>query len=171
MKSGQSTGYYGADGGLAPLFSFGGQPLAKSFLTGSGSHLVLWTSVLIHLAALGLTIAANVLFLTEVTDATKELYTGWSICSLSFFSIGVLGTVVATGLIKDVFSYPLLNTAGMGFFLGGFMATAKIGYLHGVSFKTDEPEVVLFNLALFFQAFAISSLLANALTAVSDKGL
>ena len=34
-----NVGYYGMEGGLAPVFSCGSQPLAPSFLT-SGSHMV-----------------------------------------------------------------------------------------------------------------------------------
>ena len=48
------TGYYGAEGGIMPVFSCGAQPLAPSFLTG-GTHMGLWTAVVIHVAALALT--------------------------------------------------------------------------------------------------------------------
>lgn len=41
-------------------------------------------------------------------------------------SLGVLGTVVSTAFIKDSFAMPIVNTLGIGLFLGGLLATAKI---------------------------------------------
>ena len=52
----KATGYYGVEGGVMPLLSCGSKPLASSFLTGDGSHMVLWalSSLIMHcLAVLG----------------------------------------------------------------------------------------------------------------------
>tara|TARA_B110000971_G_scaffold221687_1_gene269912 strand:- start:2198 stop:2716 length:519 start_codon:yes stop_codon:yes gene_type:complete len=165
------TSYYGADGSITPLFSFGGQKLAPSFLTGNGSHVGLWTSVVIHVAALALTVTANALFFHKSGDNARDIYVGWAACSLSFLVIGVLGTVITTAFVRDVFSMPLANTLGIGFFLGALLATAKIAYLHGVLYPADNAEVVCYNLALFFQSFGMASLVANSLSALSSKGM
>lgn len=84
-------------------------------------------------------------------------------------TLAVLGTVVSTGFIRDPFSMPLASTLGMGLFLGGLLATAKISYTHGLSKPADSGENVTYNLSLFFQAFAIASLIANGLCALSSK--
>lgn len=164
------TGYYGVEGGIAPIFSCGSQPLAPSFLTGNGSHMNLWTAVVIHLAALSLTITANVLFFVNSGDTASDLLMGWAITSITMHSLAVLGTVSATAFIKDVFATPLINTLGIGLFLGGMLATAKVSYTHGLSQPANSGENVTYNLALFFQGFGLSSLIANGLCALSAKG-
>lgn len=76
LNSGKSsTGYYGAEGSIMPVFSCGAQPLAPSFLT-DGSHMGFWTAIVIHVAALGLNITANILFL--VSDMAKGADLMWS---------------------------------------------------------------------------------------------
>lgn len=164
------TSYYGADGSIAPVFSFGRLPLAPSVLTGDGSHMGLWTSVLLHVAALALTITANALFFSNSTDATKKLYIGWAVCSLVMSVLAVLGTVVSTALVRDAFSMPLMNTLLFGLFLGCLLATAKISYLHSVGFPSDSGENITYNLALGFQVFALASIVANGACAISKKG-
>jgi hypothetical protein len=170
QASKMNTGYYGADGSIAPVFSFGRVPLAPSFLTGDGSHMGLWVSVVIHVAALTLTITANSLFFANSGSTASHISIGWAVASLTMFSLGVVGTVVSTALVRDVFAMPLLNTLGIGLFFGAVLATAKIAYLHGATFPSDSGEVVTYNLALFFQAFAVSSIIANSMCAVSKKG-
>jgi hypothetical protein len=164
----KATGYYGADGGIMPLFSFGAQPLAPSFLTGSGSHLVLWTSIVLHVVALVLTISANAVYFAS--DRTSvDLFMGWAVSSITMHALAVLGTLVSTALIKDVLMAPLVNTLGAGLFTGGLLATAKIAYAHS-AMPADSAEVVLYNLALFFQGFAASSILANGFCAAAKTG-
>ncbi len=152
-----------------PLFSFGRVPLAPSLLTGNGSHMVLWTSILLHLAALGLTLAANIVYFVEDRNTSLDLLKGWAISSMAMQSAAVLGTVIVTGFVRDVFSTPLTNTLGFGLFLGSVLATAKISYAHS-GMEADSAEVILYNLALFFQAFAIGSLISNGLCALANKG-
>ena len=164
------TGYYGVDGGIAPLFSCGAQPLAPSFLTGNGSHMVLWTSVILHVAALALNMTANIAFFVNSGDTASNILLGWGITSLTLHTLAVLGTVVVTGFVKDVFGTPLINTLGMGLFLGAIIATAKISYTHGGSQPSDSTENITYNFSLFFQCFAFGSILANAITAASGKG-
>jgi len=170
LGSGKATGYYGANGGLMPVLSCGAQPLAPSFLTGNGSHMVLWTSVVIHVAALCLTITANALFFAADRSQGADLAWGWALSSIIMHCLGVLGTLVATALVKDVLSAPLVNTLGGGLFLGGFLATAKLSYMHGAATPADSGENVTYNLALFFQAFGIASIVANGFCAASNKG-
>lgn len=168
-RSKLETAYYGADGSVAPLFSCGGTPLAPSFLTGNGSHMVLWTSVVIHLAALALNLTANILFFAKSGDTASDLLFSWALTSMLMHTAGVLGTVVSTAMIKDSFTAPLMNTIGVGLFLGGILATAKISYTHGLSQPATSGENITFNLSLFFQSFGIASLVSNALCALSLK--
>jgi len=164
------TSYYGQNGGIAPLFSCGSQALAPSFLTGNGSHMVLWTSVVIHLLALALNMTANIMFLVNIDSAmTLDLWTGWAVTSLLMHSLGVIGAVVCTGIFKDPFATPLINTVGIGFFLCGVLATAKISYTHSLTHTAESGENVTYNLSLFFQAFGIASLVSNGLCALSTK--
>ena len=165
-----ATSYYGAEGGIAPLFSCGAQALAPSFLTGNGTHMGLWTSIVIHVAALALNLTANTIFFVNSGETAKDIYMGWAICSLLMHTLGVVGTLVATGFIKDVVSAPLINTLGAGLFFGGLLATAKISYTHGITQMSDSDENITYNLSLFFQAFGIASLVANGLCAISMKG-
>ena len=159
----------GVDGGIAPLWSCGAQPLAKSFLTGDGAHMTLWTSVLIHVAALVLNMTANILFFVNSGDTAADLLMGWAISSLVMHTLAVLGTVVSTAFVRDPFLMPLMSTFGIGLFLGGLLATAKISYTHGLSHPADSGENVTYNLSLFFQAFALASVVANSLCALSSK--
>jgi len=165
-----STSYYGEDGSIAPVFSFGRTPLAPSVLTGDGSHVGLWTSVVLHFAALALTVTANALFFANSGSTASHISIGWAVASLTMFSLAVVGTVVSTALVRDAFSMPMLNTLIVGLFLGALVATAKIAYLHGYGFPSDSGEVVTFNLALFFQSFAIASITSNGACALSKKG-
>lgn len=165
-----STSYYGQDGSIAPVFSFGRVPLAPSVLTGDGSHMNLWVSVVLHVAALALTITANSLFFANYGSTASHISIGWGVSSLTMFSLAVVGTVVSTALVRDAFSMPMLNTLIVGLFLGALVATAKVAYLNGISFPADSGEVVTFNLALFFQSFAIASITANGACALSKKG-
>jgi hypothetical protein len=169
LKAGQSTGYYGANGGIMPIFSCGAQPLAPSFLTGNGSHLNLWVSVVIHVAALALTITANAIFMSADRSQGLDLLWGWSLSSIIGHTLAVLGTLVATALIKDTLAAPLVNTLGCGMFLGALVATGKLSYSHS-GLPADAAENVTLNLALFFQSFGLASLAANGLCAASKAG-
>ena len=164
------TGYFASDGSISPVFSFGRVPLVPSVLTGDGSHMNLWVSVLLHVAALVLTITANSIFFAKSGSTASHISIGWGVSSIAMFSLAVVGTVVSTALVRDAFSMPMLNTLIVGLFLGALIATAKIAYLNGVSFPSDSGEVVTFNLALFFQSFAIASIAANGACALSKKG-
>ena len=169
-RSKVDTAYYGAEGGIvAPLFSCGSMPLAPSFLTGNGSHMVLWCSVVIHVMALILNITANVLFFAKSGDTAGDLLFTWGICSLVMHTFAVLGAVISTALVKDSFAMPLINTLGVGLFLGGILATAKISYTHGLSQPAHTGENITFNLSLFAQSFGIASLVSNALCALSIR--
>lgn len=168
-SKGANTGYYGAEGGIAPVFSCGASPLAPSFLTGDGSHMGLWTSVVIHLTALALTITANCIFFAADRSVGADLYWGWALSSLIMHAVAVLSVVVSTGFVKDSLSMPLANTFGGGLVLGALVATAKVSFAHS-GLPADSSENVLYNLALLFQAFGIASLAANGLAAASNKG-
>ena len=167
----QPTGYYGTDGGLMPLFSCGGSPLAPSFLTGDGKHMTLWFSITLHVIALALNLTANIAFFVNSSDVAIDVLMGWAACSLSMHVIAVIGTVISTALIRDVFKQPLLNTLGLGLFIGALLATAKVSYTHGMTQPASNVENVNFNLSLFFQAFAMASLLANSICSHDSKGI
>ena len=174
--------------------------MAHSFLTGDGKHITLWFSVVLHVLALGLNLAANVAFFVNGADAAFDLLIGWAACSLSMHLLAVIGTLVTTALIRDVFKQPIVNTVGLGLFLGALLATAKVSYTHGLSQPASSVENVNYvsafgvrmgfklrftklyfthtvidsctvqNLSLFFQAFAIASLFANSMCS-HDKGI
>ena len=91
----KATGYYGVEGGVMPLLSCGSKPLASSFLTGDGSHMVLWTSVALHVIALVLNVTANSVFISNY-DA-RGVMLGWALSSLIMHCLAVLGTVLVTG--------------------------------------------------------------------------
>lgn len=165
-----STDYYGKGGSIMPVFSFGRLPLMPSVLTGDGSHMNLWISVVLHVVALALTITANALFFSDANDSTKRLYIGWAIFSMLLFILAVAGTVVSTALIRDSFSMPLLNTFLGGCFLGSLVATIKISYLHGALLSSDSGENITYNLAIAAQVFAIASVISNGACALSKKG-
>ena len=76
MASTLPTGYYGPDGGIMPIFSCGRVKLAPSFLTGTGTHLNLWCSVLIHVAAIATNLAANISFTVNSYDNSGDLLKG-----------------------------------------------------------------------------------------------
>lgn len=152
-----------------PVFSFGAQPLAPSFLTGNGSHVGLWTAIILHVAALALTITANALFFAADRSTGLDLLWGWALSSLIGEILAVLGTLVATAFIKSPVHQPLLNTLIFGLFLGTFIATTKISYAHS-GLPADSAENVTYNLAIFFQGFGIASIAANALCAASKLG-
>lgn len=76
MASTLPTGYYGPEGGLAPIFSCGRVKLAPSFLTGSGMHSHLWVSLLVHVAALVTNLAANIAFVSNSYDNSSDLLKG-----------------------------------------------------------------------------------------------
>jgi len=67
---------------------------------------------------------------------------GWAICSLSMHLIAVIGTLVTTAFIRDVFKQPIINTVGIGLFLGALLATAKVSYTHGLSQPATSVENV-----------------------------
>lgn len=165
---GSNTGYYGADGSIMPVY-YGGK-LAPSLLTGDGSQMGLWTAVVIHVAALALTITANSLFFAADRSKGADLAWGWAISSLVGHCLAVISVLVATGFIKDCLSMPIINTVIFGLFFGAFTATAKLSYMHGAALAADEPENIVYNLALLFQVLGFGSVLANAFTAASKSG-
>ena len=77
-------------------------------------------------------------------ETAADLLMGWGITSLVMHSLAVLGTVIVTAFVKDVFATPLINMLGMGLFLGGLLATAKISYTHGLSQPADSTENVTY---------------------------
>ena len=170
MKQGMQTGYYGTDGSIMPIFSCGALPLAPSFLTGDGKHLTLWLSVVIHVIALGLNMAANIAFFVNSSETASDLLMGWAACSFSMHLLAVLGTVISTAFVRDVFKQPIINTIGLGLFIGALLATAKVSYTHGLSQPPTSVENVNYNLSLFFQGFALASLFANSICS-HDKGI
>ena len=148
------TGYIGEDGAIiAPLFSFGRVRLAPSYLTGDGSHMTLWTSILLHVVAVCLNMTANIAFFTNSGSTAADLLMGWAICSLVMHTLAVLGTVVFTAIVKDAFNKPLLATLGIGLFLGGLLATAKISYTHGLSQPADSVRLG-FSIAFAYTMFS-----------------
>jgi hypothetical protein len=165
-----STGYYGVEGGIAPLFSCGASPLAPSFLTGTGSHTMLWTSIILHVAALALNMTANITFFINSGETAADLLWTWALASLIAHSLAVVGTVLVTGFVKDVFTTPVINTLFMGLFLGGILATAKISYTHSQVQEATSTENITYNLSLAFQVFAFGSILSNAIAAAAAKG-
>jgi len=169
LKSGMNTGFYGAQGAIAPLFSCGAQALAPSLLTGDGSHMGLWTSVVLHVAALAINMSANIVFFTASHSEGADLGWTWALVSLLFHVLAVLATLTYTGFVKDALAMPSTLTFMLGFFSIALVATAKISFLHA-SFPADSVEVVLYNLALTFQALGLSSVLANALACASKAG-
>jgi hypothetical protein len=166
-NTGKGTSYYGVEGSITPIFSCGAVRLAPSFLTGNGSHLVLWVSVIIHIIAVGLNTAANIAFFVNSGDTAADVLMGWAICSMTMHTIAVIGTVLSTAFVKDVFSTPLVNTLGFALFMGGLMATLKASYTHGAAQPANSVENVNYNLSLLFQAFGVASLLSNALCALA----
>ena len=85
---------------------------------------------------------ADITFFVNSTDATADLLWTWALTSIIAHSLAVVGTVVVTGFVKDVFTTPLMNTLLMGLFLGGILATAKISYTHGLAQEATSTENV-----------------------------
>lgn len=126
--------FSGADGGIiTPLLSFGGTPLAPSFLTGNGAHMTLWTSVLLHVIAVAANLTANIAFFIDATKTSTDALMGWAIVSVTAHTLAVVGTVVYTAFVKNTFGWPLLATLGVGLFLSALLATAKISYFHSTA--------------------------------------
>ena len=169
FKKGAETGYYGADGGVMPIFSCGAQALAPSLLTGDGSHMTFWTSVVIHVAALAINMAANIVFFTASHSDGADLIWTWSLYSLIAHAVAVLGTLTYTAFVRSAVSMPTMLTLGLGLFLSALLATMKTGLMH-VSFPADSTENVLFNLSVLFQCFGLSSIVANAFVASAKSG-
>jgi len=166
------TGLIGEDGAIiAPLFSFGRVSLAPSFLTGDGSHMTLWFSVLLHVIAVGVNLTANIAFFVNSGDTAADILTGWAVVSVTAHTLGVLGTVLYTALVRDTWGKPLFSTLGIGLFLSALLATAKISYTHANAQAGSSVENVNFNLSLYAQAFGLASLIANSLCALSKSGL
>ena len=168
-KKGADTGSYGAEGGIMPIFSCGSQALAPSLLTGDGSHMALWTSVVIHVAALALNMAANIVFMTASHSTGMDLWWTWAIFSLIAHAIAVLGTLVYTGFVRNALSMPTILTLGTGLFLGAIVATAKISFAHS-GMPADSTENVLYNLSAIFQVFGFASIMSNAMVAAAKAG-
>lgn len=169
LKSGMNTGYYGAQGGIMPLFSCGAQALAPSLLTGDGSHMGLWTSVVLHVAALAINMSANIVFFTASHSEGADLGWTWALVSLLFHVLAVLATLTYTGFVKNALSMPTTFTFMLGFFSVALVATAKISFLHA-SFPADSVEVVLYNLSIVFQALGLASIFANAFACAAKSG-
>lgn len=161
------TSYYGPQGGIAPVFSCGRVRLAPSFLTGNGSHLCLWVSILIHVAALATNMAANIAFIVNSYDNSGDILKGWAFCSLIFHTLAVLTVLITTGLFKNVVDKILVNTAIFGFLMAAMLATVLASYAHEVAQPANNVENVNYNLSMLFQALGVASILANAFAAMS----
>lgn len=167
--SNMPTSYFGKDGSIAPILSLGRVPLAPSMLTGDGSHANLWTSVVLHVAALVLTITANSIFIGD-GGLTKHHQGTWALTSTVMFTLAVLGTIASTAFIRDVFAVPMINTLIFGLFLVSFASTATLYEARTVTDGGSDGELVSYLLAMVAQAFALSSILANSACALSNKG-
>jgi hypothetical protein len=168
-KQGPNTGYYGADGGIMPVFSCGAQALAPSLLTGDGSHMSFWVAIVIHVTALTLNLAANVVFFSADHSSGADLLWTWALFSLIAHTVAVLGTLTYTGFIRNALGMPNVLMFGFGLFFGAIVATGKISYAHS-GMAADAAENVLYNLSIVFQVFGMSSVLVNAIVASSKSG-
>ena len=168
-KKSSDTGYYGAEGGIMPLFSCGSQALAPSLLSGDGSHMALWTSVLIHVTALALNLAANCIFFTASRSTGADLIWVWALYSIISHCLAVVGTLVYTGFVRNSLSMPTVLTIGTGLFFGAIVATTKCSYAHS-GLPADSTENVLYNLSTVFQVFGMASILSNAVVAAARAG-
>ena len=168
-KKGGETGYYGADGGLTPLFSCGSQALAPSLLTGDGSHMALWASVLIHVAALALNLAANIVFFTSSHAPGMDNAWIWALFSLIGHILAVVGTLTFTGFVRNALTMPTVLTLGTGLFFGAIVATAKVSFAHN-GMPAESAECVLYNLSTLFQVFGMASIMSNAIVAAARAG-
>lgn len=169
VKKGPSTGFYGVEGGIAPVFSCGSSPLAPSLLTGDASHMSLWIAFVIHVAALGLNVAANVVFMSKDSNKDLDLYWAWSLFSMIGHASAVVGVLVYTGFVKDALSMPNVLTLLIGLLFGAAMATSKISFAHS-GLAADAAENLLYNLSIVFQAIGLASVVANGLVAASKSG-
>jgi hypothetical protein len=169
MKKGADTSYYGTNGGIMPVFSFGAQALAPSLLTGDGSHMGLWTSVVIHVVALALNMSANIVFFTSSHAPGMDLVWTWALFSIIAHTLAVLGTLTYTAFVRNALSMPVTLTIGNGLFFSAIVATAKVSFSHS-GFPADSTENVLYNLAALFQVFGMSSIMSNALVAAAKSG-
>ena len=168
-KQGPATGYYGAEGGLMPIFSCGAKPLAPSLLTGDGSHMTFWTSIVLHVAALALNLSANIVFFTADHSEGMDLYWTWALFSLIAHAVAVLGTLTYTGFVRGALDMPIVLMFGFGLFFAAIVATGKISFAHS-GMPADSIENVLYNLSIVFQTFGMSSVLVNAVVASSKSG-
>lgn len=168
-KKGVDTGYYGAGGGIMPLFSCGSQALAPSLLTGDGSHMALWSSVLIHVTALALNLAANIVFFTSSHAPGMDLVWTWALFSLIGHILAVVGTLVYTGFVRNALTMPTVLTIGTGLFSIAIVATAKVSFAHS-GMPADSTENVLYNLSVIFQMFGMASIMSNAVVAAARAG-
>jgi len=168
-KQGPSTGYYGSDGGIMPVFSCGSQALAPSLLTGDGSHMTFWLAVVIHVTALSLNLAANIVFMTASHNNGMDLLWAWALFSLIAHSVAVLGTLTYTAFVRNALGMPNVLMLGFGLFFGAVVATGKISYAHS-GMPADSTENVLYNLSIVFQVFGMSSVLINSIVASSKSG-
>lgn len=75
-------------------------------------------------------------------DAEADLLWTWALTSIIAHSLAVLGTVIVTAFVKDVFATPLINTVFFGLFIGSMLATAKISYTHGLAQESTTTENV-----------------------------
>jgi hypothetical protein len=169
FKKAADTGYYGADGGIMPLFSCGSQALAPSLLTGDGSHMALWASVLIHVTALALNLAANIVFFTSSHAPGMDLVWTWALFSLIAHILAVVGTLVYTGFVRNALTMPTVLTLGTGLFFGAIVATSKVSFAHS-GMPADSTENVLYNLSVIFQVFGMASIMSNAIVAAANAG-
>jgi len=169
FKQGADTGYYGVDGGINAVFSCGASALAPSLLTGDGSHLSFWIAIFVHVAALCLNVAANVVFFSASTSAGADLFWIWAVFSLLAHTTAVVGTLVYTGFVRSPLGMPNVLTLGFGLFFGAIVATGKILYAHS-TMAANSAENVLYNLSVVFQVFGMSSVLVNAICAAAKSG-
>ena len=160
------TGYYASDGSIAPVFSCGRVRLAPSFLSGNGSHLSLWTAVLIHVAALITNMTANIAFIVNSYSNSGDILKGWAFVSLIFHTLAVLTVLITTALFKNVVDKVLVNTAIFGLFMAAILATVLASYAHAAQ-PANNVENVSYNFSMLLQALGISSVLANAFAAMS----
>jgi hypothetical protein len=180
QASNMQTSYFGKDGSIAPILSMGRVALAPSMLTGDGSHANLWTSVVLHVAALVLTITANSIFIGDGGLNGHHAQGTWAFTSTLMFTLAVLGTIASTAFVRDVFAVPMINTLIFGLFLVSFSSTVTlyesrvVVYSGNVSGVLDDGgsdgELVSYLMAMVAQAFALSSILANAACALANKG-
>ena len=169
FKKAPSTGYYGPDGGVMPVFSCGASALAPSLLTGDGSHMSFWCSFVLHVVALCLNISANLVFFTSSQSTNADLAWSWALFSLIAHTTAVVGTLVYTGFVRSPLDMPNVLVLGIGLFFGAIVATGHISYAHS-GFAANSAENVLYNLSVAFQVFAMASILVNSMCVAAKSG-